>query len=79
MQSVGGAAMTIAQVVLLTVTLITPNDRPDVTESHKMPSAEACWRAAQAWLEQDAHKLGYLGLAARCARLDDPDDKGEDG
>lgn len=71
--------MTIAQIVLLTVTLITPADRKDITESHKMPDMGACWQAARSWVEQDAHKLGYIGLAARCAQLDDHDDMGEDG
>lgn len=69
----------ISQVFLLTVTLITAPDKEDVTESHKMPSLDACWQAARAWTEQDAHKLGYLGLAARCAQLDDPLDDGVDG
>lgn len=67
-----------AQIFLLTVTLITPADKPDQYESHRMPSLESCERAAHEWLAQDAHALGYIGLAARWAQLDDPDDKGRD-
>lgn len=67
-----------AQVILLTVTLITPSDKPDEEHSHRMPSLQACEQAAHDWMQQDAHKLGYLGLAAQCAQLDDPNDHGED-
>jgi hypothetical protein len=70
--------MNAAQVFLLTVTLITPPDKQDETQSHRMPSLEQCEAAAHAWLQQDAHKLGYIGLAARCAQLDDPDDQSEE-
>ncbi len=71
--------MSAAQIILLTVTLITPPDKEDESTSHRMPTMEACHEAENAWLAQDAHKLGYIGLAARCAQLDDPDDNGEDG
>lgn len=67
-----------AQIILLTVTLITPPGKDDERQSIHMPSLEACEQAAHDWMKQDAHALGYIGLAARCAQLDDPDNPAQE-
>lgn len=68
--------MSIAGVVLLTVTLVTPEGQPDVTQSHRMPSIEKCLESAREWMEQDYHALGLIGLAAGCQIVEPQGDDG---
>jgi hypothetical protein len=59
---------------ILTVILVMPGDQKDISQSHDMSSLEACMSAATAWLEQDAHAIGGVGLAAGCSK-NDPEDR----
>lgn len=65
-----------AFVILLTVVLVMPEGKEDLQETRRVETLAECWSAAQAWMEQDAHKAGGIGLAASCQRVEAP---GEDG
>ena len=65
--------------IILTVIMIMPGDKPDVSQSHEMSSLEECSSAARAWLEQDAKAAGVAGFASGCSITDTrTDSPGED-
>lgn len=65
-----------AWVIMLTVALVTPEGKPDVSSSRRIESIDSCIEAAREWLEQDPRKAGGIGVAAACQKVQAP---GEDG
>ena len=57
-------------VIMLTVTLVTPDGQDDVTRSREMPTVSECESAAHDWLKQDVHAAGGIGLAAGCQKVE---------
>lgn len=70
--------MTSAKVVLLIVSIIMPQEQPDVNHVAKMKSFDDCWAAAKEFTErdltEDLRQKGALGFKATCGYMEKPSD-----
>jgi hypothetical protein len=65
-----------AWVIMLTVVLVTPEGQQDLSSSRQVKTIEECLAAAKDWMDQDAQKLGGIGLAVGCQRVEAPGENG---
>lgn len=65
-----------AWIIMLTVVLVTPEGQKDIQGTAAFDTIVECMDAAREWLDQDPLKVGGIGVAASCQKVQAP---GEDG
>lgn len=61
--------------ILLTLTVITPGEEPNLQRRFEVATIDKCWEAARKWVEQDPEEFGGVALSATCASGKRPADE----
>lgn len=74
-----GASMVTSKMIVLVVSIIMPQDIPDIDHVYHVTSFEECWKNAKEFTERDLsdelREHGAVGLKATCAYKEMPSER----